>query len=47
MLPAGFAGSIDPATKYRQGAPSISAFFAEMDGNTMSLLYCRIDRVLR
>jgi hypothetical protein len=31
---------IDPATKYCQGVPSISAFFAEMGGNTMSLFYC-------
>jgi hypothetical protein len=35
---------IDPATKYCQGAPSISAFFAEMGGNTMSLFYCRINK---
>jgi hypothetical protein len=25
--------SIDPATQYRQGAPSISALYAEMGGN--------------
>ena len=34
---------IDPAIKYCQGAPSISAFFAEMGGNTMSLFSCRIN----
>jgi hypothetical protein len=33
---------IDSATKYCQGAPSISAFFAEMGGNTMPLFSCRI-----
>jgi len=27
-----------------QGAPSISAFFAEMGGNAMSLFSCRINR---
>ena len=38
------SGTIDPATKYCQGAPSISAFFAEMGGNTMPLFCCRIKR---
>jgi len=36
--------SIDPATKYCQGAPSISALFAEMGGYTMSLFSCRINK---
>jgi hypothetical protein len=35
--------TIDPATKYCQGAPSISVPFAEMDGNATSLFSCRID----
>jgi len=34
---------IDSAIKYCQGAPSISAFFAEMGGNAMSLFSCRIN----
>jgi phage-related protein len=37
---------IDSAIKYCQGAPSISAFFAEMGGNAMSLFSCRINREL-
>jgi phosphopantothenoylcysteine decarboxylase/phosphopantothenate--cysteine ligase len=39
---AALAFTIDPATKYCQGAPSISASFTEMDGNPASLFSCRI-----
>jgi hypothetical protein len=34
---------IDSATKYCEGAPSISAFFAEMGGKAISLFSCRIN----
>jgi hypothetical protein len=37
--------TIDSATQYCQGAPSISAFFAEMGGNTMPLFSCWINSV--
>jgi hypothetical protein len=32
--------------RYCQGAPPISASFAEMGGNTMSLFFCRINKVV-
>jgi hypothetical protein len=37
---------MDPATKYCQGAPSISASFAEMGGKAISLFSCRINSAI-
>jgi len=38
------SGTIDPVTQHHEGAPSISAFSAEMGGNATALLSCQIDR---